>query len=56
VIQANYKFGAMIPDLMMEELLYVLAGAWGKNTSGRSDLHVYNSSPTVDLGFTLSHG
>jgi hypothetical protein len=31
-IQAKYNFGAMTPDLMVEELLYVLAEAWGKNS------------------------
>lgn len=31
-IQSMYKFGPMTPDLMVEELLYVLAEAWGKNS------------------------
>lgn len=30
--QAKFKFGPMTPDLMVEELLYVLAEAWGKNS------------------------
>jgi hypothetical protein len=29
-IQSKFKFGPMTPDLMVEELLYVLAEAWGK--------------------------
>jgi hypothetical protein len=31
-IQDKYEFGLMTPDLMVEELLYVLAEAWGKNS------------------------
>jgi hypothetical protein len=31
-IQAKFKFGAMTPDLMVEELLYVLAEAWRKRS------------------------
>jgi len=31
-IQSKYSFGPMTPDLMVEELLYVLAEAWGKNS------------------------
>ena len=30
--QDTYQFGPMTPDLMVEELLYVLAEAWGKNS------------------------
>lgn len=31
-IQSTFKFGPMTPDLMVEELLYVLAEAWGNNS------------------------
>lgn len=31
-IQEAFEFGPMTPDLMVEELLYVLAGAWGKKS------------------------
>ena len=31
-VQSKFKFGPMTPDLMVEELLYVLAAAWGKNS------------------------
>lgn len=31
-IQDKYEFGPMTPDLMVEELLYVLAEAWGKKS------------------------
>jgi hypothetical protein len=30
--QSKFKFGPMTPDLMVEELLYVLTDAWGKNS------------------------
>jgi hypothetical protein len=30
--QSTFKFGPMTPDLMVEELLYVLIEAWGKNS------------------------
>lgn len=31
-IQSSYQFGSMTPDLMVEELLYVLVDAWTKNS------------------------
>ncbi|GAB7324973.1 hypothetical protein MBLNU13_g08778t1 [Cladosporium sp. NU13] len=31
-IQSKFKFGPMTPDLMVEELLYILIEAWGKNS------------------------
>jgi hypothetical protein len=44
-IQSNFEFGPMTPDLMVEELLYVLAAVWGKN----SDIVTTQAGLHVDL-------